>query len=1129
MSSDLSLSNRYTRTCGTVLLSGTQALVRMLIEQARSDRAAGLDTAGFVSGYRGSPLGGFDQELWRARAQLDPLGIHFQPGLNEELAATAVWGSQQSSALPGALHDGVFGLWYGKGPGVDRSGDALKHANAWGTSRAGGVLAIAGDDHAAKSSSLAHQSEFALIDARMPVLHPSDAGEIIDFGLYGYALSRAAGLWVGMKLTSTVLDSAQTIDRLGSQARFVAPVNGLDAHIRWPDGPLAQEQRMVHVKLPAARAFIAANPLDRLVWAGREDRLAIVVPGKSWNDVRAALEMLGIDSRRANQIGLRLIKVSVVWPLDSENLIRLIGDAETVLVVEEKRALIETELKAAYFDRCGSGTPRVIGKVGLSGEALLAEAGELDALSVARAVRRLLEQSVELPPLPQPFEASRAVVSRTPYFCSGCPHNRSTRVPAGSIALGGIGCHSMAMHMERGTIAYTQMGGEGATWIGHAPFTSTRHVFQNLGDGTFFHSGSLAIRAAVAAHRTITFKLLVNDAVAMTGGQPIDGELGVSKIVQLLRAEGVRRIAVVTERPQNYANAWGPGADVTLHERDTLEAVQRELRDVEGVSALIFEQVCAAELRRRRKRGKAPAAPMRVLINPDVCEGCGDCGVQSNCLSIQPLETEFGTKRRIDQSSCNADYSCLKGFCPSFVTVEGEHSPARPDPIATSAELPLPVLPRLDGTYRIVVAGVGGTGVVTVGALLAAAAHIEGKASATYDMTGMAQKAGPVLSHVAIAASSEAIAGAPTPAGAARLLIGCDPIVAADPQTLSLIDRDRGAAVWNSLAVATAAFTRDPDAEADSGELGRTIASAVPEGRSGPLAATSIAREALGDTIGANLLLVGAAWQKGLIPLGLSSIEAAIRLNGVQGELNLAAFSLGRRQALGLGLEVKPAAEPTVDELINRYGRLLTAYQDAAYAQRYRVAIDAISAAERRTSCGSEQLTRAVARNLGKLMAYKDEYEVARLHLSASFAAELDRQAGKGARVRYYLAPPFLSGADPSTGRPRKRAFGRWIIPAFRLLAALRRVRGTWLDPFGRTSERKSERALVHRYLTLVERLAVEVTPANLPAAVALAAAADLIRGFGPVKAAGIAKAQAEEARLWGEFEAQSQRALQTA
>lgn len=1137
MTGDVSLDDRYALTSGRVLLSGTQALVRLLIEQARADEAAGRRTAGFVSGYRGSPLGGFDQELWRAERHLSPLGVRFQPGINEDLAATAVWGSQQANAFPGARHQGVFGMWYGKGPGVDRSGDALKHANAWGTSPLGGVVAIAGDDHGAKSSSLAHQSEFALIDARMPVLHPSNPAEIVDFGLYGYALSRFAGLWVGMKLAATTVDSAMTTDRHGTPSAFVLPGNEALAdercHIRWPDGPLAQEQRMIEVKLPAARAFIAANPLDHVVWATPRPQFAILAVGKASSDARAALDMLGVDEGRAGALGLRLIKLGIVWPIDVERIVTLLGGADTVLVVEEKRALIEAALKEAFYDRVGSHSPRIIGKAGRHGAPLLSEAGELDAVGVARAIAHLLGPDVELQSLPEPSSATSpaAPVVRTPYFCSGCPHNSSTRLPEGSVALGGIGCHSMAMHMDRGTVAYTQMGGEGATWIGQAPFTETPHVFQNLGDGTFFHSGSLGVRAAVAARVNITFKILYNDAVAMTGGQPVDGALDVPKIVKMLRAEGVSRIAIVAADPSKHARAWGLGGAVTLHHRDRLDLVQRELRGLKGVSALIFDQVCAAELRRRRKRGTSAKPAQRVFINPDVCEGCGDCGIQSNCLSIQPLETRFGTKRQIDQASCNIDMSCLKGFCPSFVTVEGERRAQSP-PVSdrNSPPLPEPEALPLDSTYRILIAGVGGTGVVTIGALLAMAAHIEGKAAATYDMTGMAQKGGPVLSHVAIAPADAAIAGAPAPAGSARLLIGCDPVVAADAATIARLDAKRGAAVWNSRATAIGAFTRDPDLQMPLSWFRETIRDAAAAGRSWELPATGLAEERLGDAVGANLLLLGHAWQRGLVPLALRSIEAAIRLNGVQAEMNLAAFSLGRSLALEPADDRSDVREPTLDDVIDRYADFLEGYQNAAYSQRYRSAVAAVRAAEALAVPGASTLADAAARSLGKLMAYKDEYEVARLHSATGFADSLRAQFEPGARLVYHLAPPFLGGKDPAhPERPRKRAFGAWIAPLLRIVARMRGLRGTWFDPFGHGADRRMERALIADYLALLERLARVLTPTNHAQAVALARLPERIRGFGPVKAASIAAVNTEQARLMAALEAPVQKVNEVA
>lgn len=1113
MNAPFGLDDRYRLPHGPILISGTQALVRLLIEQAWADRARGIRTAGYVSGYRGSPLGGLDTELWRAKSHLAPLEIFFQPGLNEDLAATAVWGSQQANAIGQGRHDGVFGLWYGKGPGVDRSGDALKHANAWGTSPHGGVVAVAGDDHGAKSSSLAHQSEPALIDARMPVLHPADVADIVTLGRYGIALSRFAGLWTGLKVTAAVMDSAAIVTRPTDDADWILPTtDGLSGmpHLRWPDDPVAQERRLIEVKLPAALAFLRSNPLNYIANFSGRDRIAILGVGKAWNDVCAALELLGLDAAALRALGIRLGKVVAIWPADPDRLIDLIGPATTVLVVEEKRALIERQVKEALFDRAAGRSVRVFGK---AGPLPLPETGELEPLQIARAIRVILGDDPRLRPLPE-LPSQAASSARTPYFCAGCPHNSSTRLPDGSIALGGIGCHSMAMSMDRGTIAYAQMGGEGATWIGQAPFSTTKHVFQNLGDGTFYHSGSLGIRAAVAAGVNITFKILFNDAVAMTGGQPVEGELTVARIVSLLRAEGVGRIVVLANDPSRH-RALARDDGVTVDHRDALDRVQRSLRDTPGVSALIFDQACAAELRRRRKRGKAPRPKTRVYINPDICEGCGDCGIQSNCVAVQPLSTPFGTKRRIDQAACNVDLSCLKGFCPSFVTIDGAPNADGPLQPSVTPPLPEPVVPAITGAYRIMIAGIGGTGIVTVGALLMAAARIEGKAAASYDMTGMAQKGGAVVSHVALANEAAMITATAAPTASARLLIGCDPLVAAAHDVLARLDPVAGAAIWEVEAAATGAFTRKPNDAPATEPLDTAIRARVAPGMDWRLAARRVAEEGLGSAAGANLVLLGFAWQQGLVPLQRVSIEAAIRANAVAVDANIAAFALGRALVLSPA-PVDPGVhllEP-IDALIERHAVRLTAYQDAVYAARYRATIGDVRASEARVAPDTSALTRAVAENLGRLMTYKDEYEVARLWTAGDFLNRLPK-----GRRRFHLAPPLLPGTDPfHPDRPRKRVFGAGTLQLFRILASLRRVRGTAFDPFGYGAERRRERALASDYAALAGRIAEGLTPQNYDAAVALARWPDQIRGFGPVKAAAIDVAQEARSALEADF-----------
>lgn len=1118
----ISLDDKYTQTGGSVLVTASQALVRLLIEQLRRDRAAGHRTAGFVSGYRGSPLGGFDMELWRAKAHLGD-EIRFQPGTNEDLAVTSVWGSQQVPVFPGARYEGVFGLWYGKGPGVDRSGDALKHANSYGTSALGGVLAIAGDDHGAKSSSLAHQSEFALLDAMIPVLHPADLTDILTFGLYGYALSRYSGLWVGMKITAALAESSGTAflptteSLLLAPRDFIPPADGL--HIRWPDEPLDQERRLVLHKLPAARAFVRANPLDRRfgVTASGGARFGIVSAGKSWRDVRAALALLGLEERELASRGILLVKIGVVWPLDADLARTLYRGLEEILVVEEKRSLLEAQLRECLYDLPAHTRPRIFGKVGPNGEPLLPAIGEHSVDLVARAIAERLRACLpsidlasRLAAISDHASARKPLVidgdsSRSPYFCSGCPHNSSTRLPDASIAFGGIGCHSMAMFMERRTVAYTHMGGEGATWIGQAPFTCAPHAFQNLGDGTFFHSGSLGVRAAVAAGVNLTFKILYNDAVAMTGGQPVEGTLSVAAMTRLLHAEGVSRIDIVAEDTTRYRahDSLAPGTRV--HARQELDAVQRQLRDTPGTSVLIYDQVCAAEKRRRRKRGTLPPAGRRVFINEAVCEGCGDCGVQSNCLSIVPSRSDFGRKRRIDQSSCNADYSCLQGFCPSFVTVRGTLRAATGS-IGTQPTVPLPDAPLRTRwrTFTLLGAGIGGTGVVTVGAVCAAAAHIEGLACAVYDMTGMAQKGGAVFTHVTLARCQGDLLTTQIPSAAADVLLGFDLLAAAGPDALSRL-KPAGIAIVNTHESMSGRFTRQPDLEFPAAALRARFEERAR--RCEWIDATSMAERLFGEPLAANLILLGYVFQRGELPLAAQSIESAIRLNGGNVERNLAAFAEGRRLVLESGAdETECIADtgalepenPAVAELVDRYASFLESYQSAAYANRYREIVMRAQAAESRIAPGNELFAAAVARSLARLMAYKDEYEVARLHTQPAFLRSLAERFVGPIRITFHFAPPFLP--HKGTGRPVKREIGAWIIPVLKLLAIARRLRGTPLDLFALTADRRFERRLLADYEHLLEKLCDELTPSNHAVAVQLAALPMKVRGYGIVK-----------------------------
>jgi indolepyruvate ferredoxin oxidoreductase len=1157
----ITLDDKYTLEKGRIYLTGTQALVRLPLLQRQRDVAAGLSTGCFISGYRGSPLGGFDQALWGARRFVERNHVKFQPAINEELAATAAWGSQQIGLFPGAKYDGVFALWYGKGPGVDRSGDALKHGNSAGTAPHGGVLALAGDDHTCKSSTLAHQSEFAFVDALIPVLNPAGVEDILDLGLYGWAMSRFSGCWVALKTVAETMDSSASIAVDPGRVDiilpedFTMPPGGLN--IRWPDPPLDQEARLHRFKIPAAIAFARANRLDRVVIDAPRPRLGIVTTGKSYLDVRQALEELGIGDEEAAVLGLRLYKVAMPWPLEPDGISRFADGLEEVLVVEEKRAVIEPQLKEQLYNRPTDRRPRVLGKVNEAGEWMLPSNGELSPAQIARAIARrlvalgsphwLAERVARLDARERQIggTAGGNVVpfARTPYFCSGCPHNTSTRVPDGSRALAGIGCHYLSQFMDRNTATFTQMGGEGAAWIGQAPFVDTPHVFANIGDGTYTHSGILAIRAAVAAGVTMTYKVLFNDAVAMTGGQPLDGGLTVPRVAAQLAAEGVRRIVIVTDEPHKYPPGTEFPQGASVRHRDELDAVQRELREEAGVTAIVYDQTCAAEKRRRRKRGRFPDPPQRVFINDLVCEGCGDCSAASNCLSVVPVETEFGRKRAIDQSSCNKDFSCLNGFCPSFVTVHGGGLRKRNAADLSGGDLPPlpePTLPALAEPYGILVTGVGGTGVVTIGALLGMAAHLEGKGVAVLDQLGMAQKGGAVMSHVRIAESPEQIHAVRIAAGSARLLLGCDLVVSASAEALSKAAPGTTRAVVNKHQIITGEFTRNPDLAFPADELRAGVAAAVGQGGADFIDATGLATGLLGDSIATNLLMLGYAYQRGLLPISAAAIEQAIELNGVAIDFNRDAFLWGRRAALDpVAVEARatpPRGVPdthrlseSLDEIVARRVAYLTQYQNAAYAEDYAARIARLREVEAARVGDAMTLTEAAARALFKVMAYKDEYEVARLYAETDFAARVAEEFEGPYELRIHLAPPLLARRDPATGHLKKRVYGPWMLGAFRVLARLRRLRGTAFDPFGRTAERRAERRLIAEYRTVLDEIERGLAPGNHAVAVELARLPLDIRGFGHIKQESQRSAKAREAGLLVRFRAPTPPALAAA
>ncbi|GAB3768052.1 indolepyruvate ferredoxin oxidoreductase family protein [Ramlibacter monticola] len=1145
----VTLDDKYSLDMGRAFMSGVQALVKLPMLQRQRDALAGRNAAGFISGYRGSPLGGYDQALWKARKYLQAQNIVFQPGVNEELAATALWGTQQLGFAPPGSNkfDGVFGIWYGKGPGVDRCSDVFKHANMAGTTPWGGVIAVAGDDHVAKSSTAAHQSDHIFKACGLPVFFPATVQEILDMGLHAFAMSRYAGVWSGMKTIQEIVESSATavIDPERVQIQlptdFRMPPGGL--HIRWPDAPLEQEARLFDFKWYAALAYIRANRLNYNAVATPHDRFGIMASGKAWNDTRQALLDLGLDDDTCRRLGIRLHKVGVVWPLEAQGTREFAEGLREILVVEEKRQVIEYQVKEELYNWRPDVRPNVVGKFdqddGFSGgewsvanpneHTLLRANADLSPHLIARAIARRLKKLGLDGDVQARIDAQLALIEakeramqvvevkgeRMPWFCSGCPHNTSTVVPEGSRAMAGIGCHFMAVWMDRATVGFTQMGGEGVPWVGQQPFSNEKHVFANIGDGTYFHSGLLAIRQSIAAGVNITYKVLYNDAVAMTGGQPVgerpEGHTPL-QIAQSLDAEGVSRLVVVTDQPEKYQGAKLP-AGATVHHRDELDRIQRELRDTAGVTAMIYDQTCATEKRRRRKRGTMVDPALRVMINDLVCEGCGDCSAKSNCLSVEPLETEFGRKRTINQSTCNKDTSCLKGFCPSFVTVEGgslkrkAKSQSAPSPYE-GGEIPEPQLPRTPEAYGIIVAGVGGTGVITIGQLLGMAAHMEGRGVVTQDSAGLAQKGGATWSHVLIGDTQEAIRTTRVSMAAADLVIGCDPIVAASKETVLRMRQGRTRVALNGHATPTAAFVKNTEWANPSDACAGEIAKAVAPQDLAAFNAEELAARTMGDSIYTNPMMLGYAWQKGWIPLARESLLRAIELNEVAVENNKAAFEWGRRAAhdpARVAAVLAPAAQvvafrkrETLDDLVARRVEFLTDYQNAAYAAQYRELVERVRAAE--APLGKTTLAETVARGLFRLMAYKDEYEVARLHADTGFREKVASQFEGDFRIHYHLAPPLVAKRNEK-GELVKRKFGPGTIHVFRLLARLRGLRGTALDVFGRTEERRTERALIEEYRATVLELLQGLEPGKHALAVQIAGLPEKIRGYGHVKA----------------------------
>ena len=1117
----VSLDDKFDLAVAPVYLNGTQALVRLCLMQVALDRQQGLRTAGYVSGYRGSPVGGLDQQFAAARRFLEPAGVIFESGLNEDLAATALWGTQQAELRGEGAYDGVFGMWYGKGPGVDRSGDVFRHANHAGTSRHGGVLVLMGDDHTCESSTTAHQSEYALMDAMIPIFNPANVQELIAYGLHGWALSRYAGVWCGLKCVKDNIESTTIVDARPEGFQKVLPADhplpegGLN--IRVQDTPQAQEARLHRHKLGAVEAYLRANRLDRVVVSGgRTPRVGVVSTGKSCMDTLQAFEELGLDEARAAELGIALYKVAMPWPLEPEGITEFARGLDLLVVVEEKRGLIEQQLRARLYGQ--PEAPPIIGKRDEAGATLFQAEAALNPVQIAAAIGSRLARITGDAVLAARTEGivtslheegEMLAFERKPYFCAGCPHNRSTVIPEGSRAYAGIGCHWMAQFMDRGTEGFTHMGGEGANWIGESKFSKRRHIFQNIGDGTFNHSGIQAIRGAQAAGVHMTFKILYNDAVAMTGGQAHEGGLDVPQIAAEVAAIGVRRIALVSDDPSRHRARDLPTV-AEIAPREKLQEVQRGLAEIEGVTVLIYEQTCAAEKRRRRKRGRMEDPPRRVFINHLVCEGCGDCGVQSNCVAIAPLETEFGRKRQIDQAACNKDYSCVNGFCPSFTSVTGGRL-RKPDPSrAVPPEVPEPANRReLDRTYGIVLTGIGGTGVVTVAALIGMAAHLEGRGCGIIDMAGLAQKGGAVTSHIKLAPSPADIKAIRIAQREADLLLGGDLVVSATLPVLRTLDAGRSQVVVNTHEVMTGAFTHDPDLEMPASLMRHRLQGAVAETASTFADADRIARALIGESIAANFVLVGIAYQRGALPLGAEAIEAAIALNGVSVESNQRAFRWGRAWAQdpaaveALAAAQFPGAAPspapeTLEERIGRWEACLSAYQNQAHARRYRNLVERARACDGRPDL---ELTEAVARNAFRLMSYKDEYEVARLYTDGRYEAELRREFEGDYRLKVHLAPPLLTRTDPVTGRIRKREFGGWVFAVFRVLARLRGLRGTPFDIFGYSAERCLERELMREYEVFVTRDLARIAETDYGTATELARLPEIIRGFGPVKA----------------------------
>lgn len=1139
---------KYTCQTGPVFLSGNQAYLRLVFEQQRRDREAGLNTGGFISGYRGSPFGNFDSECKGVEGALNERDIHFNPGVNEAMAATAIWGSQQIDLFEGKQFDGAFGLWYGKGPGVDQAADALHHANLWGTSQHGGVVMAVGDDPMSRSSSIQQQSEYVLSGLCIPIMHCSSVQDIYDFGLIAYQMSRYAGVWVAVKSVSDIAESWYMVDInpnrtetvLPDPSEFVIPDSGV--HTRWPDRSVDQDERIVNVRLPAVKAFTKANKLNKVTLDAKQRRMGIITAGKSYLDTIEALNDLGIDDPMRDELGLAVFKIAVIWPMEESLVQEFAESVDEILVIEESRPFLETQVKDILFDMPMDSRPLVMGKKGRDQQVQFPSNGELtpaliskvlvDWLKPYKTTESMNQWIAVLENTDKQLGVPRNSVERTPYFCSGCPHSSSTKLPDGAPEqLIGIGCHFLVGLMDRKGTTYTQMGGEGATWAGASPFLGNRHTFINIGDGTFYHSGSTAIRQAIASGINITYKVLFNDAVAMTGGQSFDGPLTVEGITQQMHAEGAARVVVVSREPEALNKAaFAPGTD--LYHRDDLQQVMKELAETKGVTILIYEQTCATELRRRRKRKIVETPKKLTFINSRVCEGCGDCGVQSNCLSVQPLETELGRKRVIDQSGCNLDFSCVKGFCPSFVTIEGGEL-AKGSAVDLSDEifsaLPEPTPKALDGVFGSLVCGIGGTGVVTISSMIGEAAKAEGFASQVLDLTGMAQKFGAVYCHLKVAHSVEELNSTRLSIGKADLLIGADIVTSASDEGMSRLREGHTQGVVNSHEIVTGAFTRDGDFTIPVDDMKQALERFTGEGHCHFFDSTVVSETLTGNTIGANMMLLGYACQKGWLPVKRQSLEDAITENGVAVAYNQRVFKIGRLMAhdpdavkvlleQGATIPEWEVLSASTEELISRREKDLVAYQSKSYAKKFTRLINRVREAEAKLNGDSDEITAAAARYLYKLMAYKDELEVARLYTDGTWEKQIKENFSGDYKIKFHMAPPLISKRDPITGQLKKREFGGWMLSALKIVSKFKGLRNTPLNPFGYSAERKEDKELLSQYESVLKQIISDLNEENKEIALEMAKVPEFIRGYGHVRTQNIEVAQGRWTTLDEQF-----------